>query len=585
MPGLIPDDKDSKDRPTLITDVEDKSITNVFCFGAFSGKNTGVMYNDCTRTFPFMSLDGDVCFSVMYHYKINAIFATPIPSLDSKNIIDAYTKNFQYLVSKGYTPKIIIMDNQATKAIKFYLIPQQCCLQLVEPGNHWVNAAECSIQTFKNCFIGALGTTGIDFPIQLWDKLAPQVQDTINLLRRSRINPNISAYEILEGPYNWNHFPLAPLGTKAIIYNDADTWASWAPHGVNAWMLGPSKDHYQCHLYYVPEISGYCVSGSTDLFPQHCIEPMFTPFTHVKELANELKQMLATMRCKKLNLATLKTLKEHADAYIAGNPPPQPLQPLEQRVQQRVIDLATQSLSPILQRVSTPSITALANNPTAPRKLQTTKRTHKRNTQVNTPGSLSCITRVNVIRPTPTVQAPEWSATKRHCITGTREARHNTTASTTTQQHLTRLTMPRLCNTQMISQHTINNLMINELCCYLPHYTPLKLHPATSPPIDLAHHAMPMIHPTTRATISSYCKLMNDPATAEVWMTAFGKDFGRMSQGDNKKGQKGTNAMFVMSPSNIPLIPKDHVITYARVVVNHHLQKRRPQLHQNHSGG
>ncbi len=85
-----------------------------------------------------------------------------------------------------------------------------------------------------------------------------------------------------------------------------------------------------------------------------------------------------------------------------------------------------------------------------------------------------------------------------------------------------------------------------------------------------------MIHPVTKKTICSYCKLMNDPATAEVWMTAFGNNFGGMSQGDNKTGQKGTNAMFVMSPSDIPHIPKGHVITYARVVVNHRLQKEDP---------
>jgi hypothetical protein len=157
------------------------------------------MYNDCTGNFPFMSLDGNVCFFVMYHYKTSTIFATSIPGLDSKNILDAYMKNFEYLVSKGYTPRINIMDNQAMKAFKSYLTPQQCHLQLVKPGNHWVNAAESAIQTFKNCFIGALGTTDVDLPIQLWDKLAPQVLDFINLLRRSRINPNISAYETLKG--------------------------------------------------------------------------------------------------------------------------------------------------------------------------------------------------------------------------------------------------------------------------------------------------------------------------------------------------------------------------------------------------
>ncbi len=85
-------------------------------------------------------------------------------------------------MSKGHTPKINIIDNQATKATKSYLTPQQCRLQLIEPGNHQVNAAERVIKMFKNCFIGALGMTDVDFPIQLWDKLAPQVQESINLL-------------------------------------------------------------------------------------------------------------------------------------------------------------------------------------------------------------------------------------------------------------------------------------------------------------------------------------------------------------------------------------------------------------------
>ena len=60
-----------------------------------------------------------------------------------------------------------------------------------------------------------------------------------------------------------------------------------------------------------------------------------------------------------------------------------------------------------------------------------------------------------------------------------------------------------------------------------------------------------MVHPMTGKTILSYKKLMNDPATAEVWQTAFGKDFGGMAQGDNKTGQKRTDAMFVMTHDNI----------------------------------
>ena len=44
---------------------------------------------------------------------------------------------------------------------------------------------------------------------------------------------------------------------------------------------------------------------------------------------------------------------------------------------------------------------------------------------------------------------------------------------------------------------------------------------------------------------------MHDPATAEVWQTAFGEDFNGMVQGCNKTGQKGTNAMFVMTHDEI----------------------------------
>jgi hypothetical protein len=122
---------------------------------------------------------------------------------------------------------------------------------------------------------------------------------------------------------------MALLGTKAVIYEDANTRALWASHGLDAWLLEPSKDHYCCNLYYVPEMKGYRISGSADLFPQHCIVPVFTPVMHVQELSTELQEILATMRCKKRTL--LKTLAQHLDAYVSGTMPPQ----TEQRVEQK----------------------------------------------------------------------------------------------------------------------------------------------------------------------------------------------------------------------------------------------------------
>jgi hypothetical protein len=84
------------------------------------------------------------------------------------------------LTDKGYAVKLNVMDNQATKHIKKFLTENECKLQLVEPHNHRVNAAERAIQTWKDAFIAALATTDRDFPIQLWDRLTPQVMSTLS---------------------------------------------------------------------------------------------------------------------------------------------------------------------------------------------------------------------------------------------------------------------------------------------------------------------------------------------------------------------------------------------------------------------
>jgi hypothetical protein len=214
--------------PVIINDDGDESCANVFCFGGFADRHSGVVYNDLTGNFPFISFDRSVCFFVRYHYEANAILATPITGLDDISIFGAYKKNFNELATKGFKPKINVMDNQATKHIKKFLTEKECKLQLIEPHNHRVNAAEWAIQTFKDAFISALATTDKDFPLQLWDKLTPQVINTLNMMRASRKYPTKSAYEVLYGPYNWNRYPLAPLECKAVVYEDGDTRGSWA---------------------------------------------------------------------------------------------------------------------------------------------------------------------------------------------------------------------------------------------------------------------------------------------------------------------------------------------------------------------
>jgi len=279
----------------IIEDDDTSLAGNMFCFGAFADKQTGVMYSDLTGNFPYMSLEGNVCFFVVYHYESNAILGLPIPNMEDSTIFRAYKQQFDFLTSRGFTIKLNVMDNQASKQIKRFLTTQECDLLLVEPHNHRVNAAERAIQTFKDHFVSALATTDSEFPLQLWDRLTPQIETTLNLMRRSRIDPSKSAYDVLHGPYDWNRFPLAPPGCKAIIYESPAQRGSWGSHGVDAWYLGPSLDHYRCCHYFVPQTRAYRISGSAELFPQHCQVPCLTTREHLQGLTTEVVNTLNTL--------------------------------------------------------------------------------------------------------------------------------------------------------------------------------------------------------------------------------------------------------------------------------------------------
>ncbi len=205
----------------------------------------------------------------MYHYETNAILALPIANLEGNTIFEGYRKQFGFLESKGNKIRLNVMDNQTSCQIKQFLTKNEYDLLLVEPHNHSVNAAKRAIQTFKDHFISALATTDSEFPLQLWDWLTPQVENALNLLHRSWINPAKSAYEALLGPYNWNRFPLAPPGCKAVLYKTPDHRGSWGSRGTDGWYLGPFINRYCCCHYFEPKTHAYCIFGLVELFSQH----------------------------------------------------------------------------------------------------------------------------------------------------------------------------------------------------------------------------------------------------------------------------------------------------------------------------
>jgi hypothetical protein len=95
---------------------------------------------------------------------------------------------------------------------------------------HRRNSAERAIQTFKAHFIAGLCSADPDYPATEWDRLLPQAELTLNLLRSCRFNPKLSAHAALNGFFNFNATPLVPPGTKVLLENQINDVVGTSRH-------------------------------------------------------------------------------------------------------------------------------------------------------------------------------------------------------------------------------------------------------------------------------------------------------------------------------------------------------------------
>ena len=246
--------------------------------------------------------------------------------------------------------------------MRTYLEEEDINIQLVEPHNHRVNAAERAVQTFKNLFISGLATCDENFPTILWSKLIAQCQDTCNILRTSRVHPKVSAYHCLEGPHDFNRVPWAPPRTRATIFNPPKVRASWGPCALDAWYIGPAPLHYRNWTFFLPSTGGTRVSGQANFYPQHVDLPRENPADEARRLAHKLTQAL---------LRLSGNGEGRSEEHIAAL--------------KRLSNIFTQRMDfdPMDHLPRQSSAT-----PTAPAALCTMPRVHLRTTRANTPGIL-----------------------------------------------------------------------------------------------------------------------------------------------------------------------------------------------------
>jgi hypothetical protein len=135
---------------------------------------------------------------------------------------------FDEMASKGFKPKLQTMDNEASVALTKYFTEKEMNNQLPPPLHcHRANAAQRAIRTFKEHFKSGLPTVDPAFPIHLWEILLPQAEITLNLLRSSRLHPQLSAAAYYHGLIDNNRTAFCPPGCKIISHEKLSQRRTW----------------------------------------------------------------------------------------------------------------------------------------------------------------------------------------------------------------------------------------------------------------------------------------------------------------------------------------------------------------------
>ncbi len=81
------------------------------------------------------------------------------------------------------------------------------------------------------------------------------------MLRPCRTNPLLSAWEVMEGIYDFDATPMVPPGTEILIHVKPSRWDTWGFRAIKAWYFSPALKHYHC-IKAVTDVGGMRISDT-----------------------------------------------------------------------------------------------------------------------------------------------------------------------------------------------------------------------------------------------------------------------------------------------------------------------------------
>ena len=266
--------------------------SNRVAYVVIDKKELSTGYQDLTGRFPVRSTQGNEYVLVGYHYDANCILGHPVKNRSAQTLTAAWEHLHKEFSKAGTAPDVWVLDNECSNELKRAFERHNVEFQLVPPHEHRRNLAERAIQTWKNHFKAGLASTDPKFPLSEWDRLIPQANITLNLLRSARANPSLSAHAYIYGMFDFSATPLAPPGTKVVVHLHPSKRGAWELNGDTGWYVGPALDHYRCVECYFPRTRTTRVCETVTFFPHEVPFPKVTITDHLRQAATDIVTIL-----------------------------------------------------------------------------------------------------------------------------------------------------------------------------------------------------------------------------------------------------------------------------------------------------
>jgi Reverse transcriptase (RNA-dependent DNA polymerase) len=260
------------------------------CYLAIS-EPRNLVYSDQTGRFPIPSSTGNNYLMIAYDYDSNMILLRPMKDRSAASLTAAIASVHDTLSKGGCRPQFHRLDNECPQQVKDYFSKRDVKFQLAPPGEHRTNIAERAIRTAKGHLKAGWWSMDKEFPMHLWDKTIPQAEITLNLLRGSRINPNLSAWEQIMGRFDFNATPLAPPGVRVLAHARASQRGTWATNAFQGWYVGPAMDHYRCFQVWATKTRQTRIVNQVVWFPTKAF-PRLTSVELLRATVEDLQVIL-----------------------------------------------------------------------------------------------------------------------------------------------------------------------------------------------------------------------------------------------------------------------------------------------------